>query len=168
MAEKNTGTAPSAAPAQVVTLESLRADHGDLVATLENSASEAAMKAATQAERDRVSAIMALSRPGRETLIAGMIADGTDAAAASSKILAAIDAGELAATSAGPSAEAVLAKMDRAAEGVVSSVSEAEPAAANDPEGWAAEYTASDKLKAEFPTAESYVAYKKREGRQAA
>jgi ClpP class serine protease len=68
----------------------------------------------------------------------------------------------------------ILARMDKAAEGVVSSVSSAgttgEPpkAAATTPEGWAAEWELSDKLRADYPNAASYVATRKREAARAA
>ncbi|MEX3008998.1 S49 family peptidase [Hoeflea sp. TYP-13] len=161
MADENTGTAPKAVPAQPVTVESLRADHGDLVATLEKDASESAQKA----ERDRVSGIMALSKPGREKIISEMIADGTSVAEASSKILAAIDAGELVSEACDKTPESVLEKMDKAAEGVTSSVSSTKPSKANDPEGWKAEWGASDKLKAEFVTSDDYVAFRNAESK---
>lgn len=71
-------------------------------------------------------------------------------------------------------AAAVLAKMDKAAEGVTSTVSaegtagEQPAATAATPEGWAAEWEKSDKLKAEFPTSASYVATKRRDAARAA
>lgn len=64
----------------------------------------------------------------------------------------------------------VLAKMDAAAEGITSSVSEAgdltdKKPAANTPEGWKAEWEASPQLQGEYPKVEAYVAYQKREQR---
>lgn len=71
---------------------------------------------------------------------------------------------------AGADVDKVLAKMDAAAEGITSSVSEAgdlteRKPAANTPEGWKAEWEGSEKLQAEYPSAESYVAFQKREQR---
>ncbi|WP_420578790.1 S49 family peptidase [Oceaniradius stylonematis] len=168
---KETNVQGQQAPAgKPVTVESLRAEHGDLVATIESEAATAAVAA----ERDRVKAIQAHAKPGRETLIASMIADGTAATDAATKILAAIDAGEIKAeeTSAAAStrsADDVLTRMDAAAEGVASTVSAgAGVAPATTEDGWKAEYESSAKLQAEYPNAESYVALKKREARRAA
>lgn len=77
-------------------------------------------------------------------------------------------------TSSAASADAVLSKMDKAAEGVTSTAStagtaaEQPAAAATTPEGWKAEWEASSALKAEYPTADAYVAVKKREAQRAA
>lgn len=67
----------------------------------------------------------------------------------------------------------VLARLDKAAEGV-----ESRPSATGDtgapqtfaatPEGWRAEWSAKADLQAEYPTADAYVAIKKREARKAA
>ena len=171
MADDKTETqGKPAASDKPVTVEGLRAAHGDLIGGIEKASADTA----TAAERSRVAAIMALAKPGREALIASMVADGTAASEASAKILAAIDAGELSAGDAGNrTATDVLERMDRAAEGVTSTPSgtatdgKTAPKA-NTPEGWEAEWHASDELQAEFPTAASYVATMKKDGRKAA
>lgn len=150
-----------------VTVESLRAEHGGLIAGIENAAATAAVSE----ERARVAAIQKHAKAGRETLIATMIADGTPAADAANKILAAIDAGEisdLAATASSLTAQQVLQNMDKAAEGVVSSPSSGEYAKADTPDGWKAEWDGSKELQGIYPTRESYVATKKREAARAA
>ncbi|MCR5859718.1 S49 family peptidase [Mesorhizobium sp. J428] len=69
---------------------------------------------------------------------------------------------------------ALLSKLDKAAEGVQSRPSTDGTAGAADapkattPEGWKAEYAASATIQAEFPTAEAYVAYQKRQAVKAA
>lgn len=79
-----------------------------------------------------------------------------------------------AASSDGRSAADVLAKMDKAAEGVESRPSATgdagpvAPQAATTPEGWTAEWEASAELQSEYPTAAAYVATKKREAQRAA
>lgn len=69
---------------------------------------------------------------------------------------------------------AVLEKMDKAAEGVMSRPSatgdagNGQQAKASTPEGWKAEWTADAKLQAEYPSADAYVATKRREALRAA
>ena len=79
-----------------------------------------------------------------------------------------------AAPAGGSAAAAVLAKLDKAAEGVASRPSSdgtagdgGKPTAAT-PDGWKAEWTDSKELQAEFPNSESYVAYQKRKAAKAA
>lgn len=80
-----------------LTAEGLKEHRPDLVAAIEAPAAEkgkeegtaAGIKAGTDAERDRIAAIDALALPGHEALIAAMKADGTPAADAATKIIAA-------------------------------------------------------------------------------
>jgi signal peptide peptidase SppA len=156
MADKETGQAEKPAKTPV-TVEGLRAAHGDLI----NGIEAAAETRGATAERERILGIEAQAMPGQDALIAEMKADGkTTPAEAAVRVLSAMKAQ-------GGGALAMLEKMDRAAEGVVSTPSGASPDGvkpkASTPEGWKAEWEASDKLKAEFPTVESYVATMKRE-----
>lgn len=161
MADNKTDGQPKAAePKTPVTVDSLRAEHGDLIAQIEAAAAD---RGAT-AERERILGIEASSMPGCEDLVAGLKADGkTTPAEAAVQILARVK-------QSGSAASAVLEKMDKAAEGVVSTPSGSEAPAsvtskpkASTPEEWTAEWGASEKLQAEYPTAESYVATMKRE-----
>ncbi|WP_181168337.1 S49 family peptidase [Mesorhizobium sp. B2-5-3] len=155
-----TATSASASPA--LTLEALRASNPDLVAAIEASAREQA----TSAERERLAGIEANLVPGQEALIAAHKADANMTPAASAQaVLAAVKAK-------GTDVLKGLQALDRAAEGVASRPSEhgdagasagAAAAAATTPDGWKAEWEGSDKLKAEYPSAESYVATKKRD-----
>lgn len=75
----------------------------------------------------------------------------------------------VAATGSSAGVTAVLEKMDKAAEGVASRPSTTgdagagQQAKATTPEGWKAEWEADAKLQADYPTAESYVATRRRE-----
>ncbi|MDR7220350.1 S49 family peptidase [Aminobacter aminovorans] len=119
-----------------------------------------------KAERDRLAGIEANALPGHEALIA---AHKADSAMTPEKSAVAI----LAAEKAKPQdVRKGLEKLDKAAEGVNSTPSMDGDAGghgpkATTPEGWAAEWQASSALQAEFPTAESYVATKKREAARA-
>lgn len=156
MAQKDPGTAAEAA-AKPVTVESLRADHGDLVATIEAEASAKASADAANAERERILGIEANALAGHDALVAEMKADGkTTPAEAAVRILAAEKEKAKARTSA-------LEALDAAAIGVVSTPSGGEGPAAFGPEGWAAAWESDPKLKAEYPTAAAYVAIMKRE-----
>ncbi|WP_181181032.1 S49 family peptidase [Mesorhizobium sp. B1-1-2] len=155
-----TATTTSASPA-ALTLEALRASNPDLVASIENAARETA----TAAERERLAGIEANLVPGQEALIAAHKADANMTPAASAQaVLAAVK-------SKGTDVLKGLQALDNAASGVASRPSEHGDAgadagnqpAANTPDGWKAEWEKSDKLKAEYPSAESYAATKKRD-----
>lgn len=152
MANKENGDGGKTPAAVTLTVDSLRADHGDLVTAIEQEA----MARGAEAERNRILGIEQTALAGHDDLVATMKADGkTTPAEAAVRILAAEKEKAAERTSA-------LAAMDAAAAGVVSTPSGDQPAAATTPEGWAAEWQNSDKLKAEYPTAEAYVAIKKR------
>lgn len=76
-------------------------------------------------------------------------------------------------TEASSGIDKVLSKMDAAANGVESTVSgdggeSGKKPAATTPDGWKAEWEASEDLQTEYPTVDAYVAMKKREARKAA
>lgn len=167
MAEAKDGAAPVTKNAdKVVTVESLRADHGDMIASIEKDAEDRGAKK----ERDRISGIQALSVSGHEALVAELIADANCSVGdAAQKILAEVKTSSVSSEAKTLNANDVLRKMDAAAEGVSSSVSSGDgEVVANTPEDWKAEWESSDKLKAEYPTSDSYVATKKREALKAA
>lgn len=155
----------------VLTLEKLKAEHPDLVTAIEEAAKTSALATveqkvadAAQAERNRITGIeeQASGLSGHDELVKKLKADGkTTPAEAAVQILAAQKA-KLANMQAG------LEGLDLAASGVESSLSGGTDAAAQVPqtaEGWKAEWQSSTKLQAEYPTAEAYVAVKKREKR---
>lgn len=130
------------------TVESLRAAHGGLIASVE--------MAAAKAERDRILGIEGNSLPGHDALVAEMKADGkTTPAEAAVRVLAA-EKVKAATRLAG------LAALDEAAAGVKSTPS-GDVAKASTPDGWKAEWDSNPALKAEYPTAEAYVAIMKKE-----
>ncbi|RWC47963.1 MAG: S49 family peptidase [Mesorhizobium sp.] len=152
-------TASTASASSALTLEALRASNPELVASIEAGARDQA----TSSERERLAGIEANLVPGQEALIAAHKADASMTPAASAQaVLAALKAK-------GTDALKGLQALDKAAEGVASRPSTAgdagagAAAAATTPDGWKAEWEASDKLKAEFPSSESYVATRKRD-----
>lgn len=154
--------------AQGLTLETLRTDHGDLVAQIEKDAVAAATATiatdAAMAERERILGIESVALPGHEALVSEMKADGkTTKGDAAIRINAAEK--EAAKTRLDG-----LSQLDNAASGVVSTPSSdggaSPPAKATTPEGWKAEWEASEDIQKEYPTAESYVATKNREARK--
>jgi hypothetical protein len=124
-----------------------------------------------KAENARIIAIEANALPGHEDLVAAHKSDPSVTPEASAMAILRAER-EKPASDPKAGAQRTLEAMDRAAEGV-----ESRPSAAGDggadgpkattPEGWAAEWEASDKLKATYPTAESYVATMKRQARAA-
>lgn len=164
MANDKTGQeAATQTASKPVTVEGLRAAHGDLIAGIE----QAAETRGAEAERARILGVEAQSMPGHESLIATLKADGkTTPAEAAIQVLGAVKA-------AGGGALAVLQKMDKAAEGVTSTpssegeASTTAPKAAT-PEGWTAEWEGSADLQREYPTVAAYVATMKREAAKAA
>ncbi len=119
-------------------------------------------------EKERISGVLTYLGRGHDSKVLEMAADGTSKKADAAMAILDADAGKSA------EVQAALEKLDKAAEGVTSS-----PSALGDggtagqsfeqtPEGWAAEWDASDKLQAEYITRDGYVAMKKREARKAA
>lgn len=147
-----------AATPQPVTADTLRAQHGDIIAQIEANAANAA----AQAERVRITAIdeHAAGLVGVEAVVKELKADASVTAdAAAARLLAASKAGIAERMTA-------LGKMDAAAEGVRSTPSngtDGKPVTASTPEGWEAEWKADAKLQAEFPTVAAYIATMKRE-----
>jgi len=146
------------------------ADAGNITkADLDKAVAEAVVKGledGRKAEAARIAGIEANLVPGCEALIAAHKADPTMTPEKSAiAVLAAIKAKP-------QDVRAGLEALDKAAAGVVSTPSTTgtggEQPKATTPDGWKAEYEASDKLKAEYPTVESYVATKKREAARAA
>lgn len=150
--------APAPETPKPITVESLKADHPEVFAAVRDEG----FAAGVAAENKRVLAIEANALSGHEDLVSKHKADTSVTAEQSAiEILKAEKAKPA-------SPRAVLERMDNAAEGV-----ESRPSASGDagaaapkattPEGWKAEYEASKDLQAEYPTAEAYVATKKRE-----
>lgn len=141
-------------------------------ADLDKAVAEAVAKGledGRKAEAARLAGIEANLVPGLglEALIAGHKADATMTPEKSAvAVLATLKTLKLDALKG-------LAKLDQAAAGVESTVSAMGGGAAGQqpattPEGWAAEWRASEKLQAEYPTEGSYVATKRREAMRAA
>lgn len=149
MAQEKTETALVAPTA--VTVEGLRAEHGELIATIE--------KDAATAERERILGIEANALPGHEKLVAEMKADGKTSPAEAAVRILAVEKTKAADRQKG------LEALDRAAAGVESApIAGAEgKASASTPEEWRAEWAKDSKLQAEYPTAESYIATMKKE-----
>jgi ATP-dependent Clp protease protease subunit len=171
---------------KAVTMADLRAQRPDLVSAIEaaqdisgklaeakaagaaeakatgDAEKKAAGEQAAKAERDRIEGIRAAAFEGQDELVKTCVADGLSIGEAAQKLnadykakgvhLAGIKNGEkhLAGLGAAPNAGG-----DAGGGGKKAST----------PEEWKAEYSASDKLKADFPDADNYVAFKKNESR---
>lgn len=148
----------------MLTLETLKAEHPDLASALRTEGATEAAKG----ERERLMGIdeQAAGLSGHDELVKKLKADGkTTPAEAAAQILSAEKV---------KNADRIkgLEQLDSAAAGVTSTLSggaggtgQTFPQTA---EGWKAEWEATPKLQEEFITAESYVAIKKREARNAA
>ena len=161
-----TGKDQSAANDGPLTLDALRSDHSGLVASLENDAAAA--------ERARITGIdeQAKGLSGHDDLIAAMKADGkTTPAEAAVQLLAAEKAKPAADKAKVDEQLKGLAKLDEAAKGIQSDASETgehgERTFEANPDGWKAQWEASEKLQAQFPSAESYAATMKRDSQKA-
>lgn len=119
----------------------------------------------TKAEQDRVKGLTALLGKGHDAIVTAAIADGKSTAGEAA--IRMVEAGLAAAPATDAGLEDVLARMDRAATGVSSTVSatggSAAPAKASTPDGWRAEWEASADLQAEFVKADDYVAFRQAE-----
>lgn len=114
-----------------------------------------------KADRERIAALDALGAkagPGAAAIITKAKAEGTSAADAA---LAIFTAG---AHLEGAAATAIAADDKLAASAVPAAP--ANQAKASTPEGWKAEYEASEALKAEFTSAEAYVSFMKSEAKK--
>lgn len=141
--------------ANAVDLDAVRADAR---AEGHKAGYEEGLKAGADAERTRILGIEDVALAGHEALVADMKADGqTTPEQAAMKLLKAEQADGRFAAKAG------LMAAEAAAAGVVASPGGSSLSKASTPDEWRAEYEASDKLKAEYPTAESYIATMKRE-----
>ncbi|MFT6659910.1 S49 family peptidase [Maritalea sp.] len=152
-------------PTLAARLESLNASDPELVASIQaNAKSEQGdlLAQAAAEERDRIAGIQALAQPGCDDLIAAMIADGktTPAEAAhrimtsdefkKGKTLSALASDDNLASGATPAPSAAIATSDKVEQ---------------TPEGWTAEWNASEGLQSKFMSAADYVAMKKREAK---
>lgn len=149
-----------------LTLDTLRANNADLVAAIAAEAMEA--------ERQRIIGIdaHAVGAVGHDELIAAMKADGkTTPEQAGAALWTAEKARSKNDQQALADRLKGLDQLDRAAEGIESTPSATgENGTASFPEneeGWKAKWDSSDKLKSEFPTAESYVATMRRDSARA-
>jgi len=139
------------AAASATTLADLQAGFPDLCAAIRAEGAAA--------ERERIIGIEAHAMPGHESLIASMKADGSitpDMAAG--RILAA-ERGNRGAHMAAIQGVETLTGVVNAAPTSADNGSEK----ATTPDGWKAEYAVSEKLQAEFASAEDYVALRKAE-----
>jgi signal peptide peptidase SppA len=108
------------------------------------------------AERERITAIQALARPGRETLIEAAVKDGKSTKEqVALQIVGAEDQKQRGALSAIKGVEDVAAKIEPAP----TAAGDTSPTKASDPDGWKAEWAQNASLKEEFPTADLYVGY---------
>jgi len=116
-----------------------------------------------QAESARIAGIETLgaAMKGHDTLIAAMKADGkTTPEQAAMRIVAAEGAARAAQLAGIQSVESLTGNVNAAP---ASAAPNETPTVAQTPDGWKAEYDASDKLKAEFGSCDQYVAFKKAE-----
>jgi len=138
-----------------------KTDHDKAVA----DARAAGVAEGTKAEQDRVKGLTALLGKGHDAIVTAAIADGKSTAGEAA--IRMVEAGLAAAPATDAGLEDVLARMDRAATGVSSTVSatggSAAPAKASTPDGWRAEWEASADLQAEFVKADDYVAFRQAE-----
>jgi len=161
--EQAGGNKPTSTVAERVT--ALNASDPELVAAIASQATEgqqALIDAAAKQERDRIAGIGALAQPGCEKLIQEMQADGkTTPEQAALRIMNSDDFKK------GQSLVA-LKSDDELASGATpapNAATETNGTVAQTPEGWTAEWEASDALRGEFVKAEHYVAFKKREAK---
>lgn len=161
--------AAAAAADQTMQRDEIEPPRNDMIAKTDHDAAVKAahdqgVAAGAKAENARLLVIEANALPGHEDLVAAHKADMSMSPEASAMAI-------LKAERANPrSARSTLEALDKAAEGV-----ESRPSASGDagtatpkattPEGWKAEWEGSSKLQAEYPTADAYVAVKKREAR---
>lgn len=158
-----TMTEPNGAPAAETPAGITQAQLDAAVAKATSDATTAA-QASIDADRNRMAALDALALkagPAAAEIITAAKKDGTSAEAAA---LAIINAGAHL-----PAAvTAALLADDRTAAGATPAVpGSGSSTAAQDPDGWKAEYAANPKLQADFATAADYVAFKKADSRGA-
>lgn len=141
-----------------MTLDELRAAHPDLCAALVEEGRTAGLAAGAAAERQRILDVEAQTLPGHETLIAQLKADGkTSGAEAAVQVLTAeraVNAGrakDLAADAVKPVAHAPA----EGAPGAIAGDDKSRPAEERAKVKW----DADEKLRAEFGTFETYLAY---------
>lgn len=137
-----------------VTVESLRADHPDLIASIEATA----RAEGADGERARILGVEAVCLPGHEQLVGAMKADGktTPEQAAMAVNKAERESGAARQRQALETMEASVSGVPAATAGAAS------PSDENTPEAWAAAWSASETLKAEFVSADAYVAYQRK------
>jgi hypothetical protein len=107
-------------------------------------------------ERERITAIQSLARPGREALIDAAVKDGKSTKEqVALQIVGAEDQKQKGALSAIKGVEEVAAKIEPAP----TAAGDSNPPKASDAEGWKLEWQQSASLKEEFPTSDLYVGY---------
>lgn len=161
---KAAGAAPKA-EREPLTLADLKADHAEVYAEAKAEIEAAAQQAGAEAERARIKACQDALIDGADAAIVAMAYDGKsqagDIALAIVKHAKAKGDQHLAALRA--------AEKDIDAAGLTATpVATTEPAAkkpANTPDGWKAEFEASEELQGEFTSGDAYVAFKKAEAR---
>ncbi|MAB00110.1 MAG: hypothetical protein CMN87_12130 [Stappia sp.] len=163
-ADVRAGRSENAPPVEEVVA---RADHDAAL----KAARDEGFAAGVKAENARILTIEGNALKGHEALVAAHKADPSVTPEASAMAILKAER-EKPASDPKAGAQRTLEAMDKAAEGVESRPSAAGDAGADapkatTPEGWTAEWEASDKLKATYPTAESYVATMKRKARAA-
>ncbi|MGD9923130.1 MAG: S49 family peptidase [Pseudorhodoplanes sp.] len=146
----NTTGASASLPADI-SLDTLRASHPTLAASL--------MQAGMDAERQRIAGIEAVALPGHEALIAEMKADGkTTPEQAAARIVQAERALRETRAQGVRDVETVTGAL-KSAPTVAGPVDPRPGAVAATPDGWTAEWKASAELQERHDTAEAYVSY---------
>lgn len=125
---------------------------------------DAVRREAAAAERKRIAALDALALPGCEAIIAAAKEDGAGVEATALLMVQQIkSSGALDAVAAMAKGAATVPALPDAAHDPIGAAAQGAAPAAATPEAWAAEWSASAKLQAEFKTSTSYVAFKKAE-----
>ena len=148
---KNSGSAPSG---DQPSLDQVRAE-------VFAAGREEGVAAGAEAERTRILGIEGVALAGHDKLVAEMKADGKMTPEQAALRL-------IEAEKASPKANEIanLRAVEEAASAVETVAAPHGTPKASTPDGWRAEYEVSDKLQAEYPTAEAYIATMKREARK--
>lgn len=171
----STGTDTAAAPSgendmdlKSLTLSGLREQRPDLVAEIESGLTakvDAAKAEGAKAERERVAGIRAALIPGHEKIIEAMIEDSTKTEIDAHRAVAAAERQTRADVRGSLDTDEAEMKGLRSEHGPANGKDEPKKptATAQTPDGWKAEYAASEDLQGEFATEAAYLAFKQAE-----
>lgn len=155
--QKAQPVATASAPAAATTVADLVSAYPDLCASIRSEGAAA--------ERTRILGIEAHTMPGHEKLIAEMKADpAVTPDQAAGRLLAAVKAGNAAHLQGLQDVEKLTGKVP-AAPSSAPSAPGSDSEKATTPEGWKAEYAASEKLRTEFATEADYIGFKANESK---